>query len=82
MTKPPHTSCMKEQKILIWNNFLLEKVEHDGKIGHLFVADISFTEKQATAKQMYNEIYCSIFEKQKIIGESERSNFQHLESLT
>ena len=31
---------------------------------------------------MYNEIYCSIFEKQKIIGESERSNFQHLESLT
>lgn len=51
MTKPPHTSCMKEQKILIWNNFLLEKVEHDGKIGHLFVADISFTEKQATAKQ-------------------------------
>ena len=30
---------------------------------------------------MYNEIYCSIFEKQKIIGESERSNFQHLESL-
>ena len=41
---------MKEQNILIWK-FLLEKVEHDDKIGHLFVADISFTEKQAKAKQ-------------------------------
>ena len=66
MTKPLSTACIKKQLILSWKkfNFLFEKVDHGDKIGHLFVADISFNKKQATAKQyMHIEIYSPIFEK-------------------
>lgn len=37
-----------------------------GKIGHLFVVDIEFDEKNADEKQLFfNKIYTPIFEKKK-----------------
>ena len=51
---------------------LLEKVSLDDPIGHLFVVDIEFDEKNAIEKQyMYNEIFPPIIEKQKILDANE-----------
>ena len=77
MTKPMPTGCIKENNspsLLEFN--LLEKVSLEDLIGHLFVADIAFDEKNATKKQyMYNEIFPPIIEKQKILDANERSLF-------
>ena len=59
---------------------LLEKVPLEDPIGHLFVVDIEFDEKNATKKQyMYNEIFPPIIEKQKILDANERSLSQLLD---
>ena len=66
MTKPMPTDCIKEHPAPSWLTFnlLLETVDLDGKIGHLFVADIEFDEKKATERgYMYNEILPPIIEK-------------------
>ena len=47
-------------------NILLEKVNSEDKIGHLFAVDIVFDSKNATEKELaYNEIYPPIIERQK-----------------
>ena len=61
-------------------NILLEKVDFEDEIGHLFVVGIMFDLKNAAKRQLvYNEIYPPIIEKKKIIDPCERSLFQLLE---
>ena len=50
ITKPIPTVCIKEHPAPSWLKFnlLLETVDLDDKIGHLFVVDIKFDEKRAT----------------------------------
>ena len=76
MTKPIPMGCIKKEPQPTWRSFniLLERVNLNDPIGHLFVVDISFDYEKATPRQhVYNEIYLSIIEKQKIIGVAERS---------
>ena len=82
MTKPLPTGCIKYYSDISWKTFniLLEKVNFEDEIGHLYVVDIIFDCKNATKKQLvYNEIYPPIIEKKKIIDPCERSVFQLLE---
>ena len=82
MTKPMPTGCIKENNSPTWLEFnlLLENVSLEDPIGHLFVVDIEFDEKNATRKQyMYNEIFPPIIERQKILDANERSLFQILD---
>ena len=53
MTKPlPHSSIKKEKETpdLRQFNFILQNLSVDKKIGHLFVVDIIFDEKNADEK--------------------------------
>ena len=54
MTKPMPTGCIKEKELPSWLDFhiLLETVDLDDSIGHLFIVDIFFDEKNATKKQL------------------------------
>ena len=82
MTKPSPTGCIKDNKDISWKtfNFLLELVNFEDKIGHLYIVDIEFDYKNATEKQfVYNEIYPLIIENQKAIDPCERSVYQLLE---
>ena len=66
MTKPLPTVCIKDDSDISWERFnlLLEKVNFEYKIGHLFVVDNVFDSKNATDKELaYNEIYTPIIEK-------------------
>ena len=68
MTKPLPTGCIKDDEDVSWEafNISLEKVDFKDEIGHLFVVDIFFDEKNATKQQLvYNEIYPPIIEKKK-----------------
>ena len=43
-------------------NMLLQRLNLERKIGHLFVVDIRFNWEEATPKQlMYDELYCINF---------------------
>ena len=78
MTKPMPTGSIKE-KSSSWTEFnlLLERVDLDDKIGHLFVVDIKFDWENATGRIiMYNEEFPPIIEKKKALDASERSVFQ------
>ena len=82
MTKPMSTGCIKKEHQPTWRTFniLLERVDVDDPVGHLLVVDISFDYEKATPRQrLYNEIYPSIIEKQKIIDVAERSVYQLIE---
>ena len=50
MTKPMPTGCIKENLTPTWLKFnlLLETVDINNLIGHLFVVDIEFDEENAT----------------------------------
>ena len=64
------TGCIKQNNSPSWLEFnlLLEKVSLEDSIGHLFVVDIEFDEKNVSKRQyMYNEIFSPIIEKQKIL---------------
>ena len=68
MTKPLPTGCIKDDNDLSWEKFniLLEKVDFEDEIGHLFVVDILFDLKNVTKRQLvYNEIYPRIIQKRK-----------------
>ena len=70
MIKPMPTDCIKKHLSLSWLKFnlLLETVNLDDEIGHLFVVNIKLDKKRATEREyMYNEIISPIFEKQKIL---------------
>ena len=85
MTKPIPMGCIKKelqptQRIF---NILLERVDLNNPVGHLFVVDISFDYEKATPKKrIYNEIYPLIVEKQMILEIVERSVYQLMEQQT
>ena len=80
MTKPLPTSCNKQQKkVPTWKEFnlMLQPLDLDYKIRHLFVVDIRFNKEETTPKKyMHNEIYGPIFEKKTILDTKEKSVFQ------
>ena len=83
MTKPLPTGCIKSDPDLSWTTFnlLLESVNLEDKIGHLYFVDIKFDYENATEKQItYNEIYPPIVEKQKAIDPCEKSVYQLLDN--
>ena len=85
MRKPLPTGCLKKKQMSTWRklNLLLEKVDLDAPIGHLFVVDIHFDHKRVRAKQiLYIEISPPVIEKHKIIKPSERSVYQLLEQYS
>ena len=60
MTKPVPTGCIKFDPDTSWKTFndLLETVDLDEKIGHLYIADIYFDYENATEKQrVYKKIF-------------------------
>ena len=84
ITKSLPTGCIKDNSDLSFStlNILLESVDLDDEIGHLYVVDIEFDYKNASQKELtYNEIYPPIIEKQKVIDPCERSTYQLLEQL-
>ena len=84
MTKPLSTGCIKDNDDISWETFniLLESVNFDDKIVHLYIVDIEFDFKDATEREFaYNEIYPPIIEKQKVIDPCERSVFQLFEQF-
>ena len=82
MTKPMPSGCIKFDSDISWKTFnhLLETVDLDDKIGHLYIVDIYLDYENATQKQRtHNEISPPIIEKQKIINIHERPTYQILE---
>ena len=73
MAKPLPTGCTKGNSDISWEtfNFLLEKVDFEDTISHLYIAGIEFDKKKKN--------YPPIIEKQKIIDPCERLVFQLLE---
>ena len=82
MTKSLPIGCIRDDNDLSWETFniLLEKVDFEDEMGHLFVVDVMFDLKNATKRQLvYNEIFPPIIEEKKIIDPCERSVFELLE---
>ena len=66
MTKALPTCCIKDNDDLSWKTFnvLLEIVDLEDKIGHLYIVNIMFDAKNTFKKQLvYNEIYPPIIQK-------------------
>ena len=85
MTKPLPTGCIKIDSDISFQKLddLIQKLDIDLQIGHLYAVDIEFDHKNATQNQIaYNEIYPLIIEKQKIIDPCERSIYQLLEQYS
>ena len=85
MTKTFPTGGIKKHKPPDWRklNLMLETVDLDDPVGHLFVVDIFYDYKNASSKQkLYNEIFLPIIEKHKIIDANERSVYQLIESYS
>ena len=84
MTKPMPTGCIHSNNDTSFRTFnlLLESVDLDDQIGHLYIVDIKLDFEKLTDRQkVYNEICPSIIEKQKSIDIYERSTFQLLEKM-
>ena len=84
MTKSMPTGCIKEESVS-WTKFnlLLEKVDFNDEIGHIFVVDIEFDYQNANPKQiMYNKIFPPIIDEQKKLDANERSAFQICEQYS
>ena len=85
ITKPMLTGCIKEYPSPSWLEFnlLLETVDLDDEIGHLFVVEIESDEKRATEHEhMYNEVLPPMVEEQKILEANESLVYQLLELIT
>ena len=83
MTKPLPYGCIKKQvnpPSLLEFNKILDKISHEDKIGHLFIVDIKFHNKNLKT-MLFNEIYPPIFEKYKKMEPFERSNLQLMSIL-
>ena len=68
MTKTLPTGCIKANSDISFKklNDLIQTLDIDSTIGHLYDVDIEFDHKNATQNQItYNEIYLPIIEKQK-----------------
>ena len=65
MTKPLPYGCIKKQEhvpSIREFNKILDKISHEGNIGHLFIVDIKFHNVNPKTL-LFNEIYPAIFEK-------------------
>ena len=85
MTNLCQRVVLKKEPEPTWRTFniLVERVDLKDPVGHSFVVDISFGYGKATPRQrIYNAIYPSITEKQKIIDVAERSVHQLMEQYT
>ena len=53
MAKPLPTGCTKDSSDISWEtfNFLLEKVDFEDTISHLYIADIEFEKKKKTQQK-------------------------------
>ena len=61
---------------------MLETIDPDDKLEHLFKIDIEFDEARANPKTlMYNELYTPIFKKDNVLDPIERFVFQLYEAL-
>ena len=83
LTKLLPYGCIKRMKTpsLLEFNCILSSVSHEDKIGHLFVVNIKFHDKNPKTI-LFNEIYTPIFEKNKIVLAHERSTFQLMSVLS
>ena len=84
MTKPMPTGCIHSDPDTSFRTFnlLLEKVNLDDQIGHLYIVDIKLDYDRLTERQKaYNEISPAIIEKQKSINIFERSTYKLLEKM-
>ena len=75
MTKPLPYDCIKKaSKIPSFLEFnkILDSISDTDKIGHLFIADVKFHNKNEKT-MLFNEIYTPIFEKSKVIQAHQRS---------
>ena len=76
ITNPMPTGCIKEHPAPTWSifNFLLESFDLCDPIGHLYIVEIEFNEKDGTKREhMYNEILLPTIEKQKFLEANKRS---------
>ena len=81
MTKPMPVGDIKDKEP-DWKTFniLMERVDLDDPIGHLFIVDIEFDHKKASSRQIFcNEIFPPVVEKKKVLEPNERSVFQLFE---
>ena len=72
MTKPLPYGCINKQEhlpSLLEFNKILDKISHEDKIGHLFIVDIKFHNKNPKTL-LFNEIYPPMFEKNKKMVQS------------
>ena len=58
-------------------NKILDRISHEGSIGHLFVVDIKFNEINSKTS-LFNEIYPPIFEKNKKMDPYERLQLMNI----
>ena len=81
ITKPLPYGCIKKKEHhLLEFNKILDEISHEDKIGHLFIVDIKFYNKNSKT-MLFNEIYLPIFEKKKKIEPFERSTLQLMSIL-
>ena len=75
MTKPlPYGYIKKQGHVpnLLESTKILDRISHEDPVGHLFIVDIKFHNKNSKTL-LFNEIYPPIFEKNKKMEPCERS---------
>ena len=83
MTKPLPYGCIKKHKhvpSLLEFNRILDRISHNEPIGHLFIVNIKFYNKNPKTL-LFNEIYPPTFEKNKKIERYGRSTIQLMSVL-
>ena len=83
MTKPVPYGCIKKKETpsLLEFNRTLDSVSHEDNIGHLFVVDIRFHNRNPKT-MLFNKIYAPFFEKNKTVQAHERSTIQLMSVLS
>ena len=83
MRKPLPHGCIKKMKTpsLLELNRILCSISHEDKIGHLFVVDIKFHDKNPKT-MLFNKIYTPTFGKNKIVQAYERWTIQLMSVLS
>ena len=79
----PHGCIKKQEHVLTILEFnkILDSISHENSIGHLFIVDIKFHNKNKKTL-LFNEIYPPIFEKNKKMEPFERSAVQLMSVLS
>ena len=83
MTKPLPFGCIKKKEnppTLVEFSSILDGLSRNDDIGHLFIIDIKFHNVNPKTL-LFNELYPSIFEKDKKMEPFEQSTFQILSTI-